>query len=810
MQEQQKPCLRRTVLWTAFVLAGLAVAPAVHAQVEPPSVNIAAQPLGAALDALAAQAKIKLLYSPDAVKGKTAPALTGRHAPEAALSRLLAGSGLIYMLSDGAYAIKPAPVVESVTRLAPIEVKAESDRGYTVKRAASATKVDTPLMETPVSVQTVTSEVISDRRHARLQEVLENVSGVLPVTTLGMDSRFMVRGFRQDRIYRDGLQSNGINAAFPTEYDIATVENIEVIKGPASVLYGRIEPGGLINVTTKKPQDTAQHSLDVSVGSFGFRRIEADSTGRLSDDGQFLYRMVAAVQQSDTFKDFGKDDRIIIAPSLTWRPSTATDFRVSMEYFQRDFQAEYGTPVIGDRPVNLPRERSFLDPSDPEDRTTRFQVGTDLNHRMNDNWTLRHRFLFGNLKSDTTFINPAPAFGNALQADGRTLNRNIFGQTSDSENYSTNLDLVGNLDLGATQHRVVLGVDYLQGRTHYPVFGDWMNPNPALAIDIYNPTYGIDPALFGAARNSYVFPANSHSVFKDSVFGVYLQDQVKVGENWHLLVGGRYDWARSGRGPGATEAAAEAAVPVRKDDAFSPRLAALYQFRPELSGYVSWSRSFGANNGINATGGTFDPQQGEQYELGLKTELFGRRLLGNVALYQLTKSNLLTADLSTADPNDSIAIGEQRARGVEIDISGRVTDYFSVIGSYTYTEAEVTKDNRGLQGHLINNVPKHALSLWGRYDLPSGLSFGLGGVAVDDRPGDIANTFVLPGYTRLDAMASYRFKLAGQALTAQLNVRNLLDKHYYESCDPSLNVAPRLGVAAGAPRTVTATVKMEF
>lgn len=804
--------IARRTLMTSLLAAWIGAAQAAG----PINIDIPPQPLASALAKFAEQSGIKATYPAELLAGKNAPRIEGNLTPQQALDKLLSGSGLRYQfVSPDAVKIEvaPAPQSKEETMLPAVEVRGAilGSVGYKAKKAISATKTDTPVMETPVSVQTVTNEVITDRRYTRLQEALENVGGVVAVPTLGVGSRYMVRGFRQDRIYRDGLQSNGLNAAFPTDYDTATAESIEVVKGPASVLYGRIEPGGLINITTKKPQAVSQHSIGVEAGSFGFRRAEADSTGRLGgEDSKLLYRLVATLQKSNTFKDFGQDDRIVFAPSLTWQPAASTDLRVSMEYFQRDFQSEYGTPVIGDRPVKLPRERSFSDPNDPMDQITRFQISTDLNHKLNDDWTLRHRFLSGDLKSKAIFINPTPAFGNALQADGRTLNRNIFGQSSDSVNYSTNLDIVGNLDLGGMKHQILAGMDYLQGRTHYYLGGDWQNPNPALSIDIYNPSYGIAPALFNTAMASYIFPASSHSVFKDNVLGLYLQDQIKVTEKWQVLIGGRNDRATTGRGPGTSEAAAEAAVPKRKDSAFSPRLAALYRFHPDLSTYASWSRSFGANNGISATGGTFDPQQGEQYELGLKAELFEQRLFANMSLYHLTKSNLLTPDLSTPNPNDSIAVGEQRARGIELDLSGRVIDRFNVTASYAHTVAEVTRDNSGLLGKQINNMPRNMLSLWGRYDFPSGLNIGLGGVAVDNRPGDLANTFTLPGYARVDAMASYAFKMGGQALTVQLNVRNLLDRYYFESCDPSLNVAPRLGVAVGAPRAVNASLKMEF
>lgn len=710
----------------------------------------------------------------------------------------------------------PAPNDDAVELPALTVTASPQTSGYRVNSSFAATKTDTPLIETPLSVQIVPQQVIDDRQYTRLQEALENVSGVVPVPSLGVGSRYLIRGFRQDRIYRDGLLSNGLNAAFSTEYDSATIERIEVIKGPASVLYGRVEPGGLVNITTKKPMPFAFHNVELQRGSFDYWRAVADTTGPIDADGTWLYRLVGAWQQSDTFKDFGQDDRWLIAPSLTWRPSDATDFRVAVEYFRRDFQAQFGWPVIGTRPVRLPRSRSLGDPNDPGDELSRLQVATEFNHRFNTDWMVRHRFLFGRLRGDTVFVNPAPAFGDALQADGRTLNRNIFGQTSDARNYSTNLDILGHFELGPTEHQVLVGAAYLQGRTLYIVHGDFINPNPALAINIFNPgpSYGIDPELFDTTLATSVFPAN-HSVFEDRMVGVYFQDQITIGQRLHLLFGGRYDWARTGRGRGTTEDEAEGDVPTRKDQAFSPRLAVLYQFVPNLAGYASWSRSFGANNGVSASGETFDPQRGEQYELGFKAELFDQRLFANLAVYYLTKTNLLTPDRSTPDPNDSIAVGEQRSRGVEIDLTGQITDQLSVIASYAYTDAEITRDNSAREGNRINQVPEHALSLWGRYDFAgtsplSGLTLGFGGVALDGRPGDLVNSFKLPGYVRLDAMAAYRFRLGSSALTAQLNVRNLADTYYFASTEPFTNVSPRQGVSVGAPRSIIGAIEVEF
>lgn len=690
---------------------------------------------------------------------------------------------------------------------------------YRVERSTSATKTNTPLIETPMSIQVVPQGIIEDRQYTNVLEAMENVSGVVATPSASIGSRYLIRGFQQDRIYRNGLISNGLNARFPSSYDTATIEHIEVIKGPASVLYGRIEPGGFINIVTKKPLPFYYHNAEVQLGSFDYSRAVVDSTGPIDEDGTWLYRIIGNWQRNDTFKDFGQDDRWLIAPSLTWQPTEATDFRVSLEYFHRDFQAVLGWPVIGDRPVRLPRSRTLtMDPNDPEDELERLQIGTEFNHRFNDNWTLRNRFLFGRIENDDIWINPAPCCGNAdaLQADGRTLNRNIYGQVTETYNYATNLDLLGHIKLGFTEHQILVGFAYLRGRTHYVASGDFLNPNPALAIDIFNPgpSYGIDPALFETTLATAVFP-NNHAVFKDHDFGVYFQDHITIWENLHLLFSGRYDWIHTGRGRAKTEDEAVANVAERNDEGFSPRVALLYQFLPTLSGYASWSRSFGTNNGLSATGKTFDPERGEQYEVGLKAKLFDQRLFATVAVYHLTKSNLLTPNLSTPDDlRDSIAVGEQRSQGVEVELSGRVTEQLSLSTGYAYTDTEVTQDNSGFEGSEFAQVPQHAVNFWGRYDFAatsplSGLTLGFGGVAISDRPGDLANTFTLPGYVRLDAMAAYHFRLGGSLLTARINVRNLTDKYYYAST-AVLNVSPRQGVLVGAPRTVIGAIELKF
>ncbi len=403
------------------------------------------------------------------------------------------------------------------------------------------------------------------------------------------------------------------------------------------------------------------------------------------------------------------------------------------------------------------------------------------------------------------------------------MQRNIFNEVNGGEAYATNLDLTGRFNLGFSEHEVLLGFDFNRATETYDVKGLWVTPNPALAINIYDPapSYGIPQSVFDYTLAQVQRPGRSYNAFLTQWEGIYFQDQITLWDKLHILGGGRYDWTETGRGSGASTSEANSGVDAatRKDDGFSPRVGILYQPINELSVYGNWTTSFGANNGVSATGGSFDPQIGEQFEAGIKTSLFDERFLATLAYYHVTKDNLLTPDLTTSDPNDSIAIGEQRSQGIELDMTGQITDALSLICSYAYTDARVTKDasvfDGGFQGMRLINVPENAGSLWLKYDFSgyktlNGFSVGLGTVAASQREGDAANTFQLPGYVRVDAFAAYKWNIKQTRVTAQININNLLDKQYYASTDPDSNVAPALGVAPGAPLMAIGSILVEF
>ncbi|MGH9194538.1 MAG: TonB-dependent siderophore receptor, partial [Acidimicrobiia bacterium] len=278
--------------------------------------------------------------------------------------------------------------------------RAETD--YSVFSTTTATKTDAPIMQTPVSIQVVPKAVIEDQKATRIKDALENVSGVRPNSSLGSGNRFIVRGFADGgKLYRNGLLATS-PSGFRTEFDTATPESIEVLKGPAAVLFGRIEPGGLINITATRPLDTPYYSLEQRFGSYDFYRTEWDATGPLTRDKSLLYRFDGAYQDSESFRDFNFIERLVLHPSLTWRPTASTEMTVEVESLHHDFRPDFGIPVIGRQPAPVPISRSYGDPNVPEANNDKILVGFNLSHQFNRSWKLENRFLASFLETFDT------------------------------------------------------------------------------------------------------------------------------------------------------------------------------------------------------------------------------------------------------------------------------------------------------------------------------------------------------------------------------------------------------------------------
>ncbi len=407
--------------------------------------------------------------------------------------------------------------------------------------------------------------------------------------------------------------------------------------------------------------------------------------------------------------------------------------------------------------------------------------------------------LLHNYKLDYKFINTW--WISSVAADGRTLTRGLYHAPDDHTNtYATSLDLNGKFDLLGFKHNLLLGVDYFDEDTKQSLYSG-LAPAAYRTIDMFAPVY-----VPIAVQQQPTRWAKT----KAKWYGLYIQDQISLSPEWKLLVGGRWDkpetW--SGSSTVSYEGADAAFTRTTKNSVFNPRVGVVYQPQPWLSLYGNYVESMGAaNTGTTASGAAFDPQMAQQKEVGLRAELLEKKLLANVALFDLTKQNLKTTD--PANPAFSIAVGEVRHRGLEIDLTGNITNALSVVATYAHLGSEITKDNGGNQGKRLYNTPKNSGSLWGKYAFGGdlyGLSAGAGVVVVGDHYGNNANTTVVPGYTRTDAMLAYSWKSGPTKLTAQLNVENLFDKVYYSQGGYSGGES----AYPGAPRTVTASIKADF
>lgn len=695
------------------------------------------------------------------------------------------------------------PVVEA----RPVMVTAQRDT-YTVTHATTATKTDTPLMETPVSVQVVPKQVLQDQRVNRLHEAIENVSGVRSQNDDLDGINFTIRGFQNLHIFRNGLSLTGGRGSQPTVYETANLERVEVLKGPASVLFGRVSPGGLISLVTKRPLNQPYYKVEQEFGSFNHYRTVWDATGPLTESGAVGYRLTGSYQDYNSFRDFQGGRRLFIAPTLSFKLSRNTDLVVDLQYQRNSAQSDTGFPALGDRPAPIPLRRSFQEPNDRLDFTGSLNLGYDLTHRFTEHWSVTSRFLYTNGTMQRRNI-----VATALDEATGTLDRTPQFQKLIGSTYSTNLDLNGRFETMGILHRVLVGGDYLHDYYNYQFSQGGGN----FPINIFSPLYGSipDSAFDDAARGTGGFNFFSTVLVRQA--GVYWQDQLTLFNRLHVLLGGRYDHAevRIGQSDvspaGAT--ADRRARPEDVDSQFSPRGGLLYQLTPEVSVYASYSKSFGVNNGRSALGDPLPSQRGLQYEIGVKAELFSR-LTATLALFHLTNKNVATADLSTPDPTDSAAIGEARSRGIELDVVGMVTSRLNVIAHYAYLDTKVTKDNSGLEGNRLINAPQHSGRLFAVYHLggDDGLGWRIGGgiTVVSKMEGDPENTFRLPAYARLDAMASYTTTVGGKPLTAQLNLRNLTNVEYFNGADQFFNSGPRFGVYPAPPFTAIGTIRLEF
>ncbi|SLM50111.1 Ferrichrome iron receptor [Nitrospira japonica] len=812
----------------------------------PRSFDIPAQPLEDAVTTFGLQSGLQITLDAQLAAGLTSRPLQGTYTPGDGLQRMLEGTGLTYrftgpgtvMVERASSATPVAPVAVGVgaaggaagaavvadgpgeatqTTQKPVKVpeilvkdvrERDNDmKSYVAEDASTATRTDTPIRDVPQSIQVITRKVIEEQRAFRLDEALKNVSGVITNRpSQGLNDSFLIRGFEVNQsVYRNGLidPSNILNGM-----DSYNIQRLEVLKGPASVLYGVGDPGGIINMVTKKPLADPYYSANVTLGNFNFYRTELDATGPLNASKTVLYRINFAGQDAGSFVDYVKRDMVAISPAVTWLMGSRTALTVEADYLKRWVPAYIGVPSIGTVLPNIngeiPRNRNTSLGSFEKQERTSYRVGYDVTHQFNNNWSIRNAYRFTVFEANQ-LVTVIPL---ELLPDQRTLTR--FGLEQGSagsmwhqhfNNMFTNV--LGHFQVFGMDHRLLTGFELRQDKQEplQTVGKDATN------LDIFAPDYSQG---LGAANSEFFQKSDT------KMAGMYLQDLIALLPTLKLLAGVRFDYVHQSAnfsqnfsGPDQTS----------DDTGVSPRLGLVYQPIEPLSLYTSWTRGFLPNppSSFNPNGQLFKPERSTQYEIGVKSTFLDNRVSATLAWYHLTRSNLLTPDPTLGGVGFQVQTGEQRSQGIELDVTASLTSGWNVIATYAYTDAEVTQDNNpALVNQRLGMVPYNKATLWSTYFFQEGPleGFGVGGgvFGYTNRNASIFGPELnIPGYVRVDGALYYNHALnpenwlRAKQVNVALNFRNLFNQGYIES---AFNSTTQLFY--GESRTVLATVGVKF
>ena len=699
----------------------------------------------------------------------------GRRAPLLALVWSLGIAAASPQMAQAEEAEAAADAGSDQIRSSEITVLGQRSEDYKVEQLTTATRTGTDIMDVPQSIQFVPRDVIDDQQILDLTSALRNVSGIQAGTNAGNRSEsFTIRGFRSSYYAVDSIMLSPAIETNDSYRDMANIERIEVLKGPASVLYGRGDPGGLINIVTKQPRFERAMNFSVQAGSNDFARGQIDVTGPVDAAKTLAVRFIGAAQTGDTFRDILVPyRRQFLSGSVLWEPDDRTRVIASLTYAHQHNQTDRGiiatTDADGDLVVDLPRTR-FLGERWATTESERYEFNYRIEHELTDWLTIRQIGHYDEGKLDLFGIN----YGNTVAVNAatgaRTVTRTAVEQHENNHNYDAQADMVARFKSGGIGHTVVFGGEYVKSY-RFRTFA-----RATLArIDIDNPVYGAEPGTF--------VPAADRKVQAKSWSG-YLQDQIDIGERINLLAGVRYDHARQSD-HGTTQYESD-------DKAWSPRVGLVFKPVPNISLFADFTRSFQSKPEPTIDGKPIDPEKGKQYEAGVKAELFGGRLGGTLAVYQLTRENVTQQDPNNVGYN--INAGVQRSRGVELDLSGSISPSVKVIANGAYTDATVRESTDYARGNQLIGVPKWSGSFWLTWEPIDGAlrNFGLGGgvFAASNRQGDLENSFSIGGYTRLDSSVWY--KLADK-VRLSLNVKNITNDYYMESSVSRSQVVPGEG-----------------
>ncbi|MEM1055412.1 MAG: TonB-dependent receptor [Bacteroidota bacterium] len=650
-----------------------------------------------------------------------------------------------------------------------VTVTGAREQGYRASTALQVNRSSAPIKETPFSVQVVTEDLIEDRGVTEFGEALRYVPGVTArIGFSDSNDRFNIRGFRTDYFYRNGFRRSGFTASD----QVANIEQVEILKGTSSALYGQAEPGGVVNVVTKRPEAEPFAEVSASVGSFASYRATVDANAPLSPT--LGVRLNASFDDRDGYRDLAFAQDFFVAPVVEWRPTPQTSVVLEGEY---NVLRSFPDRGLGNDPrfLNASREAQFAGDDAELDRDGGLISGI-VTHQLSDAVTLRAAGSYSESTINSLFYGLGfPALGEG------EVNPDVTLRPTDSFDNQNNLVLqaeaIGRFATGPARHTALVGLERGDDKFSYVY-----NRGAAVVVPFDNPR----PMMPAQGPFELFFEGRTDATTN----AVYAQNETAVGPV-RVLLGARYDDSYFlSEFFGSNE---------KEEGALSPRAGITVTPVPEVSVYASAARSFVPQAFPLLEGGITDAVRGTGYEAGAKFSLLGGRLAPTVAVFEITRSNV--AQVSPDDPTFSlyIQIGESRSRGIEVDAPLAITPRWRAVATYAYLDAEVTEDTSLEPGTPLLNTPDHNAGLWTSYDVPGaldGLTLGAGVLYIGERAATTTGSLLIPAYTRFDASASYAFETAfGAVIRTQLSATNLADEFFYESGGsnflPLLPAAPR-------------------
>ncbi|WP_437616445.1 TonB-dependent siderophore receptor [Erwinia sp. V71] len=669
-------------------------------------------------------------------------------------------------------------------------------KGVVATVSQLGTKTPTPLIKTPQSISVVTRDQMDSQDVSSVSQALRYTPGVF-TEYRGSSNRYdevFIRGFYYAPRFLDGLSFGEAAGSGNGVVDPWLLERIEIVKGPASVLYGQVSPGGLVGMTSKRPTATAIHKIQLKGGSDKLASGAFDFGGAINDDGTLLYRLNGLARTQHNQVDDYKEERYAIAPALTWIPNPGTRFTL-LSSFQKDPEAGYrnflpatGTVFATERGY-IPFDFNVSDPSFQKSEREQSTIGYEFEHVINDLFTFKQNARYARISQKYKYFVYTNSYSTYV------LNRRAQIEERDTDEFVLDNQWQAQFATGAVDHQLLAGLDYKWNKDRQEL---WRRSSTSYQIDWSSPNYGV------SVDEGSLTKSTDQLQTLDQV-GIYAQDQLEL-NNWNLLLSGRYDWTEV-----RTNDYLASSKVQQNDNKFTGRAALLYAFSNGVSPYVSYSTSFLPSLQTNRAPGTapFSPSIGKQTEVGIKYQPEGWNTLLTLALYDLRQTNITTYN-STLGWYEQI--GEIRNQGVEVEARSALTESMNLIASYGYIDSETVKTSvAGTQGKTPARVPTHTASIWSEYNFHSGvadgLGLGLGARYIGTSYGDAKNTFKVPAVDLYDAKVSYELGKMIPALkgtTAQINVNNIADTKYVAAC------ASTTSCFYGIGRTVTATVNYEW